>query len=101
MIKDKHGFVWDPEQWKKDHAEAIEKGKLAREQHQVTEYQHAKYSWHLKQIMQKRFGTRTWMRNIVDPDTIKWDGEGNRVRPPSTRTMELTKVIPIKQKRTL
>lgn len=103
MPIDKHGFVWDPQQWAENaKAQRREMGAQSKRQLQ-TPYRQALYAWHLKQKMLKHFGHRPWMRGVVHPDKLQWDEQGNRIRPPGARELsdDHTIIEPPKPKRRL
>lgn len=97
MKRDGHGYVWDPQAWAdntKERRAAAEATNMVRE----TEYEQAVATWHLKLNMEKAFGHKAWMDNVVDPDTLQWTEKGDRVRPKAARTLNH---LPTPQKRRL
>jgi hypothetical protein len=97
MKKSNDGFIWDPDAWR---ANRVERRDLDENRDAIveTEYQTALSLWHLKCNMEKTFGHKPWMDNVVDPAALQWDERGNRVRPKPVRTLNHT---PPKQKRSL
>lgn len=97
MKRSRDGFVWDPEAWKENAKErrALEEGQNTIRE---TEYEQAVATWHLKLNMEKAFGHKAWMDNVVDPDTLQWTEKGDRVRPKAARTLNH---LPTPQKRRL